>query len=467
VVDLPRAAERLAWLAHWVPKLPGSGIVYCLTVADTERVAAWLQSRGIRAVAYSGESEHLDRLETEDALLSNDVKVVVATSALGMGFDKPDLSFVVHYQTPGSPIAYYQQVGRAGRALDVAVGVLLCGTEDVDIQDYFIRTAFPPQEQAEHVVQLLADRAEPVSTGEIEREVNARRSRIEAMLKVLEVEGAVERADGGWRRTLQPWRYDSERTETVTALRRAEQAAMREYATTTECRMQYVRRALDDHAADPCGRCDNCTGTRFEVVLDAGVVAEAAAFLRHTKLEIEPRRQWPSGLGEVRGRIPVDQQLAVGRALSVYGDGGWGSVVRRAKYDHHHVPDELVDAAAALIGEWAPEPAPTWVTCVPSTASTLVPDFAERVADALGLPFHDVVLRVHPSRPQKEMENSAQQFRNVYRAFEVMTPVPSTPVLLVDDIVDSRWTLTVVGYALRQAGTGVVHPFVLAKAVST
>jgi ATP-dependent DNA helicase RecQ len=468
VVAMPSQAQRLAWLARWLPQLPGCGIVYCLTVADTERVARWLRSRGIDAVAYSGESEHHDRVASEDALLANDVKVVVATSALGMGFDKPDLSFVVHYQSPGSPITYYQQVGRAGRALDVAVGVLLCGTEDVDIQDYFIRTAFPPQDQAEQVVRLLADRAEPVTIGQIEREVNARRTRIEAMLKVLEVEGAVERsARSGWIRTLQPWRYDRERVEAVTAQRRAEQAAMRRYASSDGCRMRDLRAQLDDDTHESCGRCDNCTGTSFEIVLAAREVAEATAFLRRSTLEIEPRRQWPSGLGSPRGRIPGDQQLGGGRALSVYADGAWGSVVRQAKYGDQSIPDQVVAAAAELVRDWAPEPAPSWVTFVPSATSPMVRDFAARVASTLGLPFHDVVCRVRSGRPQKEMENSSQQVLNVYGAFSVTAAIPSTPVLLVDDIVDSRWTLTIVGIALRQAGSGLVRPLALAKAVST
>src|SRR5439155_23005734 len=277
--------------------------------------------------------------------------------ALGMGFDKPDLTFVVHFQSPGSAIAYYQQVGRAGRAVPHAVGLLLRGHEDVDIQDYFIRTAFPPKAKAEAVVELLAERAEPVKIGEIEREVNARRTRIEAMLKVLEVEGAVERADGGWRRTLQPWAYDEERAETVTALRRAEQAAMADYGRTTDCRMAFIRHELDDPAAAPCGRCDNCTGRRWDIDLDPRLVADAVTYLRSAALEIEPRKQWPAGLDEPRGRIPEDRRLQPGRALSVYGDGGWGSVVKRAKHGDHRLPDDLVEAAVDLVKRWAPEPA--------------------------------------------------------------------------------------------------------------
>jgi ATP-dependent DNA helicase RecQ len=468
VVDLPDQAQRLAWLAGALPGLPGSGVVYCLTRADTERVASWLRARGIAAVAYSGASESEDRLVFEEALLANRVKVVVATSALGMGFDKPDLGFVIHYQSPGSPISYYQQVGRAGRAVDHAVGILLRGREDRDIQDWFIGTAFPPQRQAEQVVRLLEERAEPVSIATIEGEVNARNSRIKALLKVLEVEGAVEHVDGGWRRTLQPWAYDAERVERVTALRRAEQAAMLEYATTSECRMAFLRRQLDDAAAEPCGRCDNCGRRPLPVELGRDLLVDALAHLRGAVLEIDPRRQWPTGLTAVRGRIPPEHQLRPGRALSMYGDGGWGGMVKQAKYHGDRYPDELVDATVELVRQWAPGPAPGWVVCVPSSTSPgLLSSFGRRLAIRLTLELHDVVRRVRPGRPQKEMENSAQQFRNVADAFEVVTPLPNDrPVLLIDDIVDSGWTLTTVGVALRVAGSGEVYPLVLAKAVS-
>jgi ATP-dependent DNA helicase RecQ len=467
-VDLPQQAQRLAWLARTVPDLPGSGIVYCLTVDDTKRVAGWLRAKGIDAVAYSGESEHEDRLVFEEKLLGNRVKVVVATSALGMGFDKPDLTFVVHYQSPGSPIAYYQQVGRAGRAVDRALGILLRGSEDKDIQDYFIRTAFPPKQQAEQVVALLEQRVEPVAISEIEREVNVRHTRAEAMLKVLEVEGAVERIDRKWRRTLQPWVYDLERAERVTALRRREQETMVEYGVTFECRMAFLRRQLDDPEAAPCGRCDNCTGQRISVDLEPSLVREAHVHLRGWRLEIVPRRRWPTGLTAPHGIIPPELRLHPGRALSQYGDGGWGTLVKDAKYHDHRYPDELVDAAVELMREWAPDPRPFWVACIPSTMSpSLVPDFARRLAAALTLPFHDVVRRVQRTRPQKEMENSAQQLLNVYTAFEVITPLPDGPALLIDDIVDSGWTLTTVGVALREAGSGIVYPFTLAKAKST
>lgn len=467
VMEMPSQARRLAWLASTIPQLTGSGIVYCLTVDDTERVASWLRTQGIDALPYSGQADHDHRVACEEALLRNDAKVVVATSALGMGFDKPDLSFVIHFQSPGNPIAYYQQVGRSGRALKHADGILLRGHEDTNIQDYFIKVAFPPKATAQRIVSLLEQTAEPLSMRHIEEDVNVRHSQLETMLKILEVDGAVERVDGGWRRTLRPWAYDDERVERVTALRRAEQQAMHTYGTTTECRMAFLRRQLDDLPAPACGRCDNCTGKTWGITLDASLVAEANQHLRNRPIEIEPRRRLIATGSCPGGPIPADRQLCPGRSLSRYGDGGWGDMVQRIKYDGLAMPDELVRAAVELIHRWTPDPAPTWVTSVPSSSDPdLVMTLASAVAVDLGLDFRRVVRGSRSRRPQKDMENSAQQLRNVRGAFAIDTGVPAGPVLLIDDIVDSRWTLTTIGIALREAGSGPVHPFVLAKAVS-
>ena len=251
VLDKPSQAERLVWLASVIAELPGTGIVYCLTVADAERVAGWLKSQGIAAVAYSGESDNDHRQAVEQDLLANRVKVVAATSALGMGFDKPDLAFVIHYQAPGSPVAYYQQVGRAGRALPESWGILLRGTEDADIQDYFIDSAFPPAGLAQEAVDLLERRAVSMSTREILAEVNVRQGRLQNLLKILEVEGAVERDGSRWIRTLAPWAFDHDRVTAVTALRRVEQQQMRDYISTDQCRMRLLRGHLDDHDPEP------------------------------------------------------------------------------------------------------------------------------------------------------------------------------------------------------------------------
>ena len=458
---MPGQAERLAWLSTVIPTLPGTGIVYCLTVADAARVAGWLTTRGIAAAAYSGETDPGLRVVLEERLLANEVKALVATSALGMGYDKPDLAFVIHYQSPGSPIAYYQQVGRAGRALPDAHGVLLSGYEDRDIQDWFIRTAFPPRDLADAVVDLLAERGEWVRIADIEEAVNIRRGRLTAMLKVLEVEGAVARDGTKYRRTDEPWEYPATRIEHITEQRRAEQRVMADYLASDTCLMELLGRALDDPAATPCGRCARCTGEPISVDLDRTVVAEAQEFLRGDPLTVDPRKRDPQNKN-----IPEDRRLETGRALSYWGDGGWGGLVRDQRAAGAF-SDELVDATVRLVRSWGPQPRPAWVTCVPSPRSTdLVPSFASRVAAALRLPFRECVTVARAHAPQSDMANTAQQSRNVAGAFAVTAPVPNGPVLLVDDTVDSRWTLTEVGARLREAGAEAVLPLVLAQAAS-
>jgi ATP-dependent DNA helicase RecQ len=464
-------AARLAWLAEHVGSLPGAGIVYCLTIGDVERVASWLRDHDIDAEAYSGDTDPAAREEIEQRLSDNAVKVVVATSALGMGYDKPDLGFVIHYQSPGSPIAYYQQVGRAGRGVDRAYSVLLCGHEDVDIQDYFITAAFPPREQAERVVHELASAEGPVSLGELQATVNIGYGRLTTMLKVLAVEGAVEQAGSTtrWRHTGRAWTYDQERVDHVTAIRRREQQAMRDYATTDACLMAFLRRQLDDPFVDDCGRCANCAGPALPTTYDPGLANQASRHLRRERLEIVPRKQWPQGLPDHRGRIADKHRLEAGRVLCRWGRAGWGPLVEQGKLHDGRFDDRLVRAAAELItDQWAPSPAPEWVTWVPSHRyPTLVSDLAHRLARVLGLPAHEAAAIVGHPPSQRTRNNSAQQAANALAAYEVpgpvpAGPVPAGPVLLVDDLVHSQWTLTVVGMLLRQAGAGAVHPFALA-----
>lgn len=463
-LDKPSQAERLVWLAAMLERLQGTGIVYCLTRPDTELVAAWLRSRNIGAVAYSGKSDPEDRTVIEQRLRANDVKVVVATSALGMGFDKPDLAFVIHYQSPGSPVTYYQQVGRAGRALPQSWGILLRGAEDADIQDFFIESAFRTVDSAERVVELLERHAVPMTKREMLAEVNLRKGQLDLLLKVLEVEGAVERDGGRWLRTLSPWAFDHERVQhervqLVTALRRTEQEQMLEYIAATSCRMRFLRGCLDDHVAESCGICDNCTGDSVDLTFDPTEVQEAVEFLRSAEHTIEPRKQLPD-----RKTIKQDHQLEQGRALARWGDAGWGALARAGKQNKGRFDDKLVDAACNLIRElWRPDPEPEWVTFVPSLRRPeLVADFAARLAASLGLVCEAAVVKVRETESQKTMQNSQMQYRNIRDAFEVRGPLPEGSVLLVDDMVDSRWTLTVVGSSLRQAGAGPVYPFALA-----
>jgi len=461
--SLRDGAERLAWLAENLPRMDGSGIVYCLTVADTERVATWLNLNGIAAAAYHARLTNEARIELERSLIGNRFKALVASTALGMGFDKPDLGFVVHYQRPGSVIAYYQQVGRAGRALESAYGVLLSGREDDEILDFFIRNAFPPEPEMRAVLAAL-DGVDMASLYVLERRLNLRRSRITHILKLLEVDGAVAHEGQRYFRTLNPWQPDTERIERVTALRRSELAHMQAYMTHDGCLMAYLTTALDDPAPSPCGRCDPEVGGLLPVTTDPALVRRAVDFLRRSDRMIETRLQWPAGaVPGLTGRIPLPNEP--GRTLAVYGDAGWGRKVADGKYRDYRFADELVTAAADLVAQrWRPDPAPTWVTAIPSLRRpALVGDYGRRLAAALGLPFHDV-LAAADVPPQKKMQNSVQQLRNVEASLRVAGECPPGPVLLVDDIVDSRWTLTCAGWLLRHHGAGPVHPFALATA---
>src|SRR6202522_2713418 len=281
VVSLPATPMRLAWLADALGSdaLPNSGIIYTLTVAAAYETAAFLREQGIQVTAYSGKDDQAARLQAEEDLLANRVKALVATSALGMGFDKPDLGFVVHLGAPPSPVAYYQQIGRAGRALSAQRGehaevILLPGREDRDIWAYFASLAFPPQRQVLATLAALAEAGRPLSTGALETHVDLSHGRLESMLKVLDVDGAVRRVSGGWTTTGQPWDYDAERYERVAAERGRERDAMLAYQATDGCRMEYLRQQLDDPDAARCGRCDNCTGRPWPTdVPEAGAAA--------------------------------------------------------------------------------------------------------------------------------------------------------------------------------------------------
>src|SRR5918994_435084 len=334
--------------------------------SHADRVAGWLHANGIDARAYSGRTDPAERLEIEDALRADQVKVVVATSALGMGFDKPDLAFVIHFQSPDSPVTYYQQIGRAGRALDRAEVVLLCGAEDHSIWEWFASTAFPPREQVATVLNAL-EAGGPMSTGLLEEIANLSRPRLGLMLKVLDVEGAVRRVTGGWERTQAPWSYDTDRHQRVAAARTAEQAAMVAYATTDQCLMAYLRGQLDDPDPTRCGRCANCTGQRPSPQTLPALAAEAGRFLAGQDLVLSPRLQWPQGISGLGGRIPEGQRLQPGRALATLGGPGWGPVVRELLAADGPVPDELLEAVVRVLGRWDWPERPAWVTFVPSS----------------------------------------------------------------------------------------------------
>jgi ATP-dependent DNA helicase RecQ len=465
VIDLPDQAQRLAWLAENLPQLRGSGIVYCLTVADCERVAEWLASRGIAVAAYYGPLETDERQVLEDRLRRNEVKALVATVALGMGFDKPDLGFVIHFQRPPSAIAYYQQIGRAGRELDDAAIVLLHGREDDEIANYFIATAFPREEDLRSVLGAI-ERSGGLTKSELAARINLSVTRIERCLKALELDEAISKDGPRYFRSANPWAPERDRIANVIAQRRFELERIRAFTHTDDCLMQFLAAELDDPAPESCGRCANCAGDFVSRTVNDDILLEAIAFLQGSFRLIKPRKRWPAGgVGAHTGQIPEELQADQGRALSIYGDAGWGRLVADAEDREHRFDQRLVEAAAQLVSNWQPDPSPAWVTAIPSLRTDLVSDFAQRLAHSLGLPYRESIVKVQEKPPQNEMANSVQQARNVIDAFEARSgEVADGPVLLVDDIVDSGWSMTVCAMLLRQAGSGAVYPLALAVA---
>jgi ATP-dependent DNA helicase RecQ len=478
VVMLPAAAQRLAWLAARLGdgELPGSGIVYTLTVAAAQETAAFLREQGLPVAAYTGRDETDDRARAEDDLLANRVKALVATSALGMGFDKPDLGFVVHLGAPQSPVAYYQQIGRAGRGVDRAEVILLPGREDRDIWAYFASLAFPPERQVRAALAVLDEAGRPLSTSALETYVDLSRGRLESMLKVLDVDGAVRRVSGGWAATGQPWHYDAERYERVAAERARERDAMLGYQAAGDCRMEYLRRQLDDPGAAPCGRCDNCTGRRWPAdVPEAGAAAARDRLLR-PGVEVEPRRMWPTGMKalgvEVAGKIPAGLTAEPGRALGRLTDIGWGSALRALLAED--APDEpvtgpVIDAVVKVLTAWDWAARPAGVVTLPSrTRPALIASLGQQIAGIGRLPYLGALSYAGGAGPGPRRHNSAQRLSSLWHAFEVPAEVRDAiggvggPVLVVDDRIETGWTMTVAARCVREAGATAALPLALA-----
>jgi len=484
VVRLPTAHERLGWLASYLGDMPGSGIIYTLTVAAAHETAAILRERGHNVLPYTGKDEPADRLAAEDALLANQLKALVATSALGMGFDKPDLGFVVHLGAPASPVAYYQQIGRAGRGVGRAEVVLLPGREDADIWAYFGSLAFPPESVVRSTLSVLADAGRPLSTAALETRIDLSRGRLEMMLKVLDVDGAVQRVAGGWTATGRDWAYDTDRYRRVAAERAREQQAMLGYLATTGCRMSYLRGELDDPAGAPCGRCDNCTGQPWPVAISAAAVAAAQDRLLRPGTEIQARKMWPAGMRElgvdVSGKISPDLAAESGRALGRLTDLGWGPRLRSlltAEAPDGEVPGDVAAAVVKVLAAWSWDQRPACVVSLPSrTRPRLIASLASQLAQIGQLPYLGPLAYPATEGPVPtstapatgSQHNSAQRLRAVWRAFEVPASIQAEitrlagPVLLVDDLLDTGWTMTVAAMALREAGALAVLPLTLA-----
>lgn len=467
VIRLNSKEERLAWLAERVRSIEGVGLIYCLTVKDCKLVDKWLKHNGILSEPFYAGVDKEQKDVIVQKLLDNEIKVLVATVAFGMGFDKPDIGFVIHFQKPGNIVAYYQQIGRAGRALRNAYAILLCGEEDDAINQYFIDSAFPTEELMNDVIETVQEHP-GIKRSEFEKYINMKPAKIEKCIKYLEVNGDIYREQREYYKSPRPWNPDLEKSMSITEARKKELQQMNDFTRISDCYMEYIARVLDDPYAKRCDKCANCKG--FALVpsqVTKEKVAEAQHFVREDFNRIEPRKKWPAGImKDGSNKIAEEYRCEEGYVLSNYGDAGWGRLVADGKYKHKYFDDQLVQASSELLKIYVVENNIQWVTNISSKREPkLVKEFAERLAEQLGLRYLDTIQKT-PTVCQKELNTSHLQCNNAYDSFEIGN-ISAENVLLVDDIVDSRWTFTVCGYKLRKKGCGKVFPFALANSAGS
>jgi ATP-dependent DNA helicase RecQ len=456
------AAERFAWIADALQTLPGSGIIYTLTVAEAERLAGYLRRCGFDVPAYTGQTETADRLHIEQQLRKNELKAVVATSALGMGYDKPDLGFCLHLGSPGTPVAYYQQIGRAGRALTHAEAILLPGSGDEAIWEYFATANIPSQENADRVLTALSER--PQSVIDLEGATAIRRGRLEALLRILAVDNAVEKDGSKWTATGRPWMLDSRKWDALLAGRREEADLMRNYAHGRGCLMAYLQQALSDPNPAPCGKCSVCTGQLPEPGLhpSASAINEARRFLRQQDVIFEPRKIWPKGCTR-KGTISA--KLAA-RAVAFADDPGWTEELEAlARSGMTIVPSGLLDGAVSLLQRWKNdwEQRPALVMPAPAPDSEMQSNrqFANHISTIGRLPLFDAFSWQGPACP--ENQPSASHVKHLEKAIRLqkLTDLPAGPVLLCATTARTCWTMTLAAALLSEAGVKSVMAIVL------
>ena len=471
VIYLDRKEERLAWLTENIGKMYGTGIIYCLTKHDCNLVSGWLKQCGFNSYAYySGLKkdkieEKEERLRLEKMFINNEMKVLVATTAFGMGIDKPDIGFVIHFQKPGNVVAYYQQIGRAGRAIASADAILLAGNEDDDITNYFIKTAFPTYKEMNIVIEAIQN-SDGLSVYDIIKEIDISKARLDNCLKFLLINGDIYKERSKYYKSPIPWSLDLTYGESITKIRQYELQRMNDFIETDDCYMEFIAKELNDSLAIKCNRCRNCLQKDiYPTLAKRDTIIDALKYIKNEHYIIEARKQWPTGLS-VDGKNKINEmyQCQNGIALSSYGDAGWGREVSKNKYNDGYFSDDLVKASYELLKDFVSQNEIKWVTAVSSLRRPeLVKNFAERLSEALRIPYYDTIIKTINSKQQKEFNNSHMQFNNAWESFEINNNVHTDNVLLVDDMVDSRWTFTVCGYKLRKKGAGLVYTFALAN----
>ncbi|MYR06997.1 DEAD/DEAH box helicase [Gordonia sp. SID5947] len=467
VIDGLSPIDRYGWVAQYLPSLPGSGIIYVLTVADADRLVdaiTAVHGADHPVAAYTGQLDGDRRHQLEDALLRNEVKALVATSALGMGYDKPDLGFVVHVGSPPSPVSYYQQVGRAGRALDDAVVMLLASRADDAIWDHFATATIPDPDRMRVLLDTLGAADGPVSVPQLEASTGFRRGRVELMLKQLAVDRATERGQDGWESTGAPWSYDHEHYDGVLDVRRREADIMRAYVAGRECLMQLLTSSLDDPAAGRCGRCSVCRGRLTEPLspeVSPELVRTITGSLRRSALTLEPRKMWPGGAFGTRGRIPAGLAAEPGRVLAHADAPEWVDLLAGARRGDTQALTDLGDAAVATLSSWVRDVGtrPDVIASLRLTGTVL----AEKVADHLC----EVGRRPRLTVPVRSGDGPGRDATGATEAvywrdhLGAIPDVEGQHVLLVVDETSSGWPITLAAAELREAGATAVLPLLI------
>ena len=476
ILRLETKAERYVWMKNNIRKLPGSGIVYCLTKRDCRNIADFLNANGIKARAYYSDDE-LEVIneetgksyneETEDLFYRNIIKVIVATIKLGMGYDKPDIGFIIHFQRPGSLVAYYQQIGRAGRKTGMdAYCYLMTGKEDRTISEYFIETAFPTESQEREIISALEQNSQGLTLPALQKNCNISRSALIKTINMLQNNNMIYNEEGKYYRSINPYSYARSHYESVKRSKYQELNEVEVYLREKGCLSKYVLLSLNDETAHDCGKCANCLGHSIFPGLNWPSPIEVSAvqeYLNRQIIAIEPRVRW-----QYKNDLDKNTVIAVpnevGIALSKYGDAGYGEMTA---YDKYHAPefrDELVRKSIEVLRKKLSGQGITAVTNVPSSRNRKVANLAAKIAKGLGIRYIDALeKRPGQFQQQKDMQNSHFQCKNALESIKLKDGiwVPSN-IILVDDMVDSKWTLTVCGRLLTTVGAQKVFPFCLA-----
>lgn len=458
VLRMKDKAERYAWILKNINSLPGSGIIYCLTTNDCDYLAEFLSKNGILAESYHASLEQDRCQEIEKRFYHNKIKVIVATIKLGMGYDKEDIGFIIHFQRPANIVNYYQQIGRAGRNIDYANIFLMSGKEDEEIHDYFINTAFPTFEEAQEVVDLLENISD-LTLGFIQSRINIKKNRLAKTLIFLENEGIIFKDKSKYSRSTKKFVYNKDYYNSIIEIRRKEQEDMRKLIKNDICYSKFIINSLDDMTDIKCGKCSNCLGK--EIISSKLTIDEkqkAAEYINSKTLAIIPRKQWATTSKTKQTKIEFQNEIGI--CLSKYGDVGYGEIIKNCKTNKIDYPIEIVNRSVEVLKPLIKEHNIKYATYVPSLRNDMFAKFAKKVVAECGIKLIEPIKKVS-NWQQKTMQNSSHQCYNALISYEVNSALPKEPIILMDDMVDSKWTLTVCGYKLRENGCTAVYPFAL------